>query len=184
MTLTITGRHFKVPEADRADIRQKMRVLERVLNNNAVSGACVVGRERQVFVCEVSVHTRSGHSLHAMGRHVLLGGAVAAAVDKVSLQAKRLSTRWKAKRRDRTAQVVDRPQLPPSPTAALPPVTIPKVVRSRGYDARPMTVADAALELASSPAPVLVFRQASSAQVAVLFRRPDGAFGLIETDNG
>ncbi|MCC7007824.1 MAG: HPF/RaiA family ribosome-associated protein [Acidobacteria bacterium] len=178
MTFTITGRHLKVSEPARTEIRQKMRALERVLNDNAVSATCVLLQERQMVVCELSVHARGGHRLHAVGRHALVVGAAAAAVDKLVPQARRLTERWKAKRRDRTAQPVAEK---PAPEPALPPVTVPKVVRSRGYTARPLTVADAALELASSQAPVLVFRHATSDSLAVLFRRADGAFGLIET---
>jgi putative sigma-54 modulation protein len=179
MKLTITGRHLTVPEADRTELRRKLRSLERVLNSNAVSATVVVARERQAIACDLTVHARGGHMLHAEGRHALISGAVAAAVAKLTPQAKRLVDRWKSKRRDRSTQITEPP--PSAPT--LPPVTVPKVIRNRGYAARAMTVADAALELAGSEAQVLVFRHAVSENVAVIFRRPDGAFGLIETTN-
>lgn len=177
MTLTITGRRLKVPAIDQADIRQKMRSLDRILNSHAVSAACVISEERQQFVCELSIRATGDRTLHAVGRHAAIAGAVAAAVDKLAPQAKRLTDRWKAKRRDRSLQVTE--PLPRVP--ALPPVTVPKVVKVRGYAPKAMTVAEASLELASSQGAVLVFTQATTGCVSVLFRRPDGAFGLIET---
>jgi ribosome hibernation promoting factor len=45
-----------------------------------------------------------------------------------------------------------------------------------------MNVEDAVLELSAGGRPFLVFRQAASERIAVLFRRPDGHFGLIEPE--
>jgi putative sigma-54 modulation protein len=177
MTLTITGRHLKVSASDRSEIRQKVDTLDRLLNSHAVSAACVLLHEGQGVVCELTVHARGGRLLHAVGRHARLHGAVAAAVDKLTPQAKRLTERWKAKRRDRTARVSE---VAPKATA-LAPVTVPKVVRSRSYVPKVMTVADAALDLAAGQAPLLVFRHATSENISVVFRRVDGTFGLIET---
>jgi hypothetical protein len=44
-----------------------------------------------------------------------------------------------------------------------------------------MTVDDAALALDRGAEPFLVFRRSASDAVAILFRRPDGHFGLIDT---
>ena len=48
--------------------------------------------------------------------------------------------------------------------------------------AKPMSVEEALLQVRASRESVLIFRNADSQQVAVLFRRADGRFGLIEEE--
>src|SRR6185503_6543312 len=99
MKLTVTGRHLVVSEADREEIASKVKHLDRILNDSAVSAACALTRERQTVVCELTVHARGNHMLHGVGRHRLIGVAAAQAVTKVSQQALRLADRWKTRRK-------------------------------------------------------------------------------------
>lgn len=179
MKLIVTGRRLTVSESDRAEIAAKVGHLDRILNSSAVSAQCVIGREKLAIVCELTVHVRGGHMLHGLGRHARLATAVSLAVTKVEQQAKRLTGRWKGKRRDGAGPVEAATSEPPR--AAEEP-RAPKVIRAKGYEAKPMTVADAAMLLASSANTVLVFRHAVSGAVNVLYRRPDGHLGLIEPE--
>ncbi len=97
----VTGRHLTVSEGGRQNIRRKLRRLERVLNDSAVSAQCVVARERAEFVCELTVHARGDHVLHGVARHGRLPTAVNAVVHKVGRQARRLADRWKTRRKSR-----------------------------------------------------------------------------------
>jgi len=176
MKLTVTGRHVAVTEAIRTDITKKMGRLHRVLNNSAVSGQCVVSRERQSFICELTVHVSGDHMLHAVGRDTRLAVAVSQAVEKVDQQAHKVADRWKTRKRANGSG----PRRVAAPEAETG--VTPRVVRSRDYAIKPMNVEDAVLELSAGGRPFLVFRQAASERIAVLFRRPDGHFGLIEPE--
>jgi putative sigma-54 modulation protein len=55
-------------------------------------------------------------------------------------------------------------------------------VRTTRYSVKPMTVEEAALELEGQKASFLVFRDANTEAVNVLYRRADGQFALIEPD--
>ncbi|HXU88973.1 MAG TPA: HPF/RaiA family ribosome-associated protein, partial [Methylomirabilota bacterium] len=147
------------------------------LNDSAVSAQCIVGRERQQFVVELTVHARGDHMLHGVGRHPRLPSAVVAAVEKVSQQAARLSDRWKTRRR--TSRPVRAAALIAEP---VPEVRGPRVVRSRTQAVKPMSLDDALLTLSGSQQNFLVFRNAESDAVGILYRRPDGDFGLIEPE--
>jgi putative sigma-54 modulation protein len=195
MTLTVTGRHLTVSETTRADIARRLQRLRRVLNDSAVSSQCILARESQVFVCEMTLHARGDHMLHAVGRHARLPAAVASAVEKVSQQAHKLSDRWKTRRRGGPART-------PAPPAPLPPpvpalaagaatrertqprrqANGPRVIRTRPESIKPMNLDDAVLALQEGDRPFLVFRQAPSETMAILYRRPDGHFGLIEPE--
>jgi putative sigma-54 modulation protein len=188
MKLTVTGRHFVVSDATRKLIAEKLDHL-RVINNAIHSAQCTLSREQQLVVCELTVHASGDHVLHGVGSHAQIGPAVSAAVAKVKTQATRLADRWKSRRRSgagksaampEPAAVPDRARTRPKPQETAE--TAPRVIRSRGAALKPMSVDDAILALSSAPNPFLVFRQASSENVAILFRRPDGNYGLIEPE--
>ncbi|HYN08639.1 MAG TPA: ribosome-associated translation inhibitor RaiA [Vicinamibacterales bacterium] len=185
MKLSVTGRHVAVSDAVREGISSKVRRLDRVLNDSAVSAQCVIARERQLFVCELTVHARGDHMLHAVARHARLPSAVTAAVDKVGQQAARLSDRWKTRRRTSRPARAAALGVEPAPERSGPLDSArgaPRVVRSRLRAVKPMSLDDALLALSDAQQNFLVFRRAESDAVAILYRRPDGDFGLIEPE--
>ena len=75
------------------------------------------------------------------------------------------------------------------PTAIPPPdVNSPspefKVVKTEKFHAQPLSVADAIVQLNLRHEPFLVFRHDTDGRVAVVYKREDGAYGLIETPTG
>ena len=99
MKLNVTGRHVTVSQTTRQTLDRKLRRIDRVLQERAISAQCILARERADHICELTVHARGDHLLHAVGRHARLPGALADAVDKVTLQAQKLSDRWKTRRK-------------------------------------------------------------------------------------
>jgi putative sigma-54 modulation protein len=180
MKLIVTGRQLAVTDPIRQDIDKRFRKLERRLNDSAVSGQCVVGKEKRGFSCEMTVHARGDHILHAVGRHAQLSAAVGAAAQKIEQQAHKLADRWKRRRKGspRGAEVAPAPDLPP----AEPPAAGPRVIRARSAAIRPMSLDDAVLALSAGERPFLVYRDTGSDALAILFRRPDGNYGLIEAE--
>jgi putative sigma-54 modulation protein len=59
-----------------------------------------------------------------------------------------------------------------------------QVVRTEKFHAQPMSVADAIVQLNLLHEPFLVFRHDTDGRVAVVYKREDGAYGLIETPTG
>ncbi len=132
-------------------------------------------RRRQV---EVSVRSPR-LTLTAAEEGVDIAKSLAAVIDRLTRQAQRHVGRVRetTRRRRETALwngVVE-------PTAA-PSEGARRVVRSQRFFAKPMTVDDAALEVASSADGLLVFRDAATSRLNVLYRRKDGTLGLIEPD--
>ncbi len=57
-----------------------------------------------------------------------------------------------------------------------------RIIRARRYAVKPMSVDEAALEVGDGRDAFLVFRNAATDAINVLFRRPDGNLGLIEPE--
>lgn len=183
MTLTVTGRHIELSASIRQQIQAKFAKLQRLLNDSAVSAQCIVDKERQGIVCEVTLHARGDHMLVGIGKHERLLSAVGAAIDKVAQQANRLTDRWKTRRRagQRIADIPERVAATEAKASAAKSSTPSPVVRARRYAVKSLSVTDAATKLAT--AAFLVFRQADNGRLAVVFRRPDGKVGLIDPEN-
>ena len=73
----------------------------------------------------------------------------------------------------------------PAPTSGeTGPIPEFKVVKTEKFHAQPMSVADAIVQLNLTHEPFLVFRRDEDDGIAVVYRREDGAYGLIETQAG
>ena len=126
MTLTVTGKQVNITDGTREQVARKLRRITRRLNDSIVSVQCVLTVERQLAVCEMTLHARGDHMLHGIGRHTAMRGAIAAAVEKVEAQAQKLADKWKTRRK--TRQPVTRP----SGRAAAPAPAAPAKRRTRG----------------------------------------------------
>jgi putative sigma-54 modulation protein len=179
MKLIVTGRHLTVSDSIRNDIGRKLRKLERLLGDSAVSAQCILGRDGNQSICELTVHARGDHMLHGVGRHARMPAAVTAAVDKVQQQAQKLKGRWKSRRRSAAPASVTTPSAAGPARAGETPA---RVIRARPAGAKPMSVDDAILALAVEKRPFLVFRDATSDDLAIIYKRPDGHYGLVEPE--
>ncbi|MCW5801896.1 MAG: ribosome-associated translation inhibitor RaiA [Deltaproteobacteria bacterium] len=70
------------------------------------------------------------------------------------------------------------------PHAAAGPAPEFKVIKKEDFQAKPMSVADAIVQLNLTHEAFLVFRLDTDGRVAVVYKREDGAYGLIETPTG
>jgi putative sigma-54 modulation protein len=83
-----------------------------------------------------------------------------------------------------TPESVEAPP-PPQSAKAAPPAQAaapqPKIVKSSKFYAKPMTTAEAVMQMNLLENEFLVFMNSSTMTVAVIYRRKDGNIGLIET---
>ena len=56
----------------------------------------------------------------------------------------------------------------------------PRIIAARRYSVKPMTAEEAALRISSKADQFVVFRDADTDRLGVLYKRKDGNFGLIE----
>ena len=205
MRLELTGRHITITPSIRTMVEAQLAAVLRMLNDSAVSAKVALTKDKTRVHAELTLHARGEHFLHgeATGRdaQTALGGAVA----KVDRQVQRLKNKWsKGKRQGLSAAKAA--EAPPRParggkgasvrgagapagaaasTSPRPPAAETralKIIRARRYEVRPMSVDEAAMEVVDGADAFLVFRNAATDTINVLFRRPDGNLGLIEPE--
>ena len=185
MRLDITGRHIEVTPALRQLITTRLKTLERVLNDAAVSALVIVAKEKYRHRVEMVIHARGDHTLSGNGEGNSWPLAIRQASQKIEHQAQKLKGKWEnrkrkgAGRRGTRALDATAPQTGDGGVANAPP---PRIVRATRYAVKPMSIEDAALRLDDAADTFLVFRNADDDALSILYRRKDGNLGLIEPD--
>ena len=193
MRLELTARHFTLTATLRILVEQRLARAFRPLNDSVVSAQIVITREKARFHAEVTLHVRGEHFLHgeATGRDAQT--ALSASIDKIDRQLGTLKGKWtEGKRRAispaKAASAAPRPQRGAAMFGTGLAQRDPdgagqiRIIRARRYAVKPMSVDEAALEVGDGRDAFLVFRNSTTEEINVLFRRPDGNLGLIEPE--
>jgi ribosome hibernation promoting factor len=174
MKIEFTGRQTGVPDEVRQLAERKLSKVGKLLPS-LTRAHVILSADKHRQVAEVSVHSRQ-LDLTAVDVSNDPRLSVSGAIEKLLRQAQR----QRAKRRERKG--AESPRLTPVAPEPAGDGQGPRVVRSRRVAVRPMTIEEAALEMGGRTDGVLVFRDAATERVSVLFRRRDGNLGLIEPE--
>lgn len=185
MRLELTGKGIDITAGIRQLVDKRLARIERLLGKAMVSAQCVLSKQKYLNRVDLTVHAAGDHVFHGAGEGRNWPAAMTMASDKVMQQSKTLKDKWKDKRRAQPKDTAPSraskgtKRAPAADTAASSPA--PRIRKMR-YPVKPMTGDEAAAALAESTAGFLIFRNARTESVAVMVRRPDGTFGLIETE--
>lgn len=191
MRIEFTGRQMEVGVELRRLAERKLAKLQRSLPE-IDHVHVVLSTDRNHQSAEVSL--RSPHlSLVASEQH----GDVALALTRVLARLQRQAERHLGKLRQRKRRAParatalwsgvlrdggERPEGTAPDGAGHDGDVRPRIVRSRRFLVKPLSLEEAVLELSTSDEGVVVFREARSERVHVLYRRRDGSLGLIEPE--
>ena len=178
MRLDITGRHVEITAPLRQLIDRRLAKLSRLLNDSAISANIVLTKEKYRHVAEIVIHARGDHMLRGIGIGNAWHLSMRQASEKIEQQAQKLKSKWAERKRRGSGARIVRPAA--TEEAQAPPT---RVVRASRYAVKPMSVEDAALRVESGPDTFLVFRNADTDAVSILYRRKDGNLGLIEPES-
>jgi putative sigma-54 modulation protein len=173
MKIEFTGRQTDIADDVRRLAERKLQKVGKLLPS-LTRAHVILAADKHRQVAEVSVHSRQ-LDLAAVEVTTNPRLSVAGAIDKLLRQAQR----QRAKRRGRKGP--DSPRLA-APAAERGGDGAPRVIRTRRAAVKPMTLDEAALEMEGRGDGVLVFRDARTERVSVLFRRKDGHLGLVEPE--
>ena len=176
MTFEYTGRHVEVTPAIRRHVEEQFRKLTPIFDGNNVPVHVILAVEKNRQTGEVIVHWLE-HTLKAANTNADMYMALSRAIGKIEKQALKLKKK-----------IIDRKHNSPKASTAAgnpddqvkaAPAPV-RIINARRYSVKPMTAEEAALDLSSKPDSFIVFRDADTNRVGVLYKRQDGNFGLIE----
>ena len=184
MTLRVSGKNMDIGEVLRGQIAMRVEQAVKRYFDGGFGGYAVVEREGTAFRTHCSLHLDTGVDLQASA----IAHDPYASADISSERIEKRLRRYKRKLKER------RPASPPAASRRGPlrrargdrdgrrgSGRISAGGRRRGESAAAtLSVGDAAAELDSSGAPVLVFRHATSGRINVVYRRLDGHIGWVD----
>ena len=179
MRLELTGKGITVTAGLRQLVNKRLQRVERLLGRSLVSVQCVLSQQKYVHRADLTVHAAGDHYFNGVGEARSWSVAMTSAVEKVMQQAGTLKDKWKDRRRADAKKAAPREVR----ETREPGIAVPaRRIRKMRYPVKPMTVDEAAGLLQDNGDAFLVFRNARTESVSVVFRRSDGNVGLIETE--
>jgi putative sigma-54 modulation protein len=176
MEFEYTGRHVDVTPALRAHVEDHFQKLEHIFTDTTARAHVIIEVEKNRQIGEVLVHWRE-HTLTATDTNADMYLALTRAIAKIEKQALKLKKKIIDRKQGakRVSAVAPEPdgQVEASPRP-------PRIIAARRYIVKPMTAEEAALRLSEESDQFLVFRDADTNRVGVIYQRKDGNYGLIE----
>jgi len=182
--IEITGRHIDITPAIRDFTEDKLRKLERWIDE-IIETHVVLSVEKHRHIAEIVLRART-HTFTGTDATGDMYASIGNAADKIEKQARRVKDKVAGRRKHAR---------PPSRVPQREAMTRgeesdgdgagerePRIIRVPVDTKKPMSIEDAALVLSETDQEFLVFRDARSQRISVIYRRRDGHLGLIEPD--
>jgi putative sigma-54 modulation protein len=179
MRLDITGRHVEITPSLRQLIDRRLARLGRVLNDSAISAQVILTQEKYRRLSEVVVHARGDRTLRGKGEGSTWAVSLKESSEKIEQQAQKVKGKWEERKRRAAGTRATAAEQEPQ---TLPSAPERRIVRATRYAVKPLSIDDAALQIEAAGETFLVFRNADSDAVSIIYKRRDGNLGLIEPD--
>lgn len=174
MQITVTFRHVDPTPALRSYAEEKLTRMTRKYLRRPIDAHVILAVAKQRHVAEITL--QADHvSMFAKETTHDLYSAIDLAMEKIEHQAQKLKARRSDRKGAGTARAAG-----PADDGAEPARVAPRVVATRRVPGKPISVEDALGRLERSADEFLVFTNAADQRLAVLYRRKDGRFGLIQ----
>jgi ribosome hibernation promoting factor len=174
--LQVKGRNLEVTDAIRSYAQEKLGKLDRQLHDpTRVELELMVERNPSIAenqIAEATIWTK-GPILRARESSHDMKASIDQLVEKLERQVTRYREKRQRKGSRRDGVVANEPPGIPVEGEAV-------IVKSKQFAVKPMTAEEAVLQLELVGHDFFVFRNADSGDVNVVYRRRDGAYGLIE----
>ena len=180
MTVDITGRHIEITEPIRKFATDRLERLRGIIDEVMEAHFILTVEKHQRHIAEVNIKTR--HDFHH-GEEVStdMYTSIAAVLDKIEKQI----LRSKGKKVDAEAAQRasgDRCRLRLWKSEEAIGEKLPRIIRTHEVAAKPLSIDDAAVEVDESASGFLVFRNADTQRLNVVYKRKDGNIGWIEPE--
>jgi len=171
MKIKIAGRHTIVSPTLRDYVIEKTEALERYFDR-IVSVDVVLSVEKERQIADFHAHLTNRKRINAREESTDMYASIDKAIDRLKRQLMKF--------KDQLQEVKDRSSVDVQSDESGNGIPGKRIVRSEAYFQKPMTAEEAALQLEAIDKEFLVFVDVETDLIAIIYRRRDGNFGLIE----
>ena len=199
MEIIVSGRHLDLSDALRTRVAGQLDVIAHKYFDHALEAQVTFGRARSFFTCDINVHAGRGLTLRGEGEAADANSAFDDAAEHIAKRLRRYRRRVNGHARELAYQrspdgaiprarpetareyiLLETEDGPNEP--ALPGIadTYATVVAESPTSIERLTVGDAVMRMDLADTTVLMFRNAVSGELNVVYRRRDGHLGWID----
>lgn len=172
MNIKVTGKNIEITDAIRQYVEDKADRLAKFENaNTELNVVCSVEREEQIVELQLS---HNGDFVKIEERNNDLYASIDLALDRLERQMRKDKEKKADKNKEASLKDKFLNMISSSTTKEEGEIT-----KTKCYEIKPLSLEDAKLKLSSSDDMFLVFIDASSKEVNVLYKRNDSTFGLV-----
>jgi len=181
--IKVTGRHVSITEAIKTYAESKIENIHldypRIMEAHAILDV-----EKHRHFAEVVLHCSNHITIEASEECDDMYAAIDGVVAKVARQMRKFKTKLLRNHRPRGKDIKHLEEKVLFLDAAFEEVAEaePQVIKTERYPVKPMFVDEAVLQLEMSARQFVVFLNAKTEQVSILYRRKDASYGLIEPE--
>jgi putative sigma-54 modulation protein len=181
MQFAVTFRHMEPTDALKSYARERMERVRKYLPD-PIACHVVLSTERHNHRIDVSFQLHNGLSIAGHETTENMYSSIDLCIAKIERQVRKYKGKLEGMRA-RPHHVVALPWSHSIIDEAFHELNEMNgnVVKTEKFHAQPMSVADAIVQLNLLHEPFLVFRHDTDGRVAVVYKREDGSYGLIET---
>ncbi|MEQ8279193.1 MAG: ribosome-associated translation inhibitor RaiA [Deltaproteobacteria bacterium] len=178
MKCSVTFRHMKASDPIREYAEEKVDKITKLIDRGG-EAQVVLSVEKHLHVAHIELLTDGSLRMRGIDKSEDMYASIDAAVERIVRQVKRYREKIKS---HRESSSIGR-ELPHQVLAVEEKdeqVEIPQIVRQETIVAKEMNVDEAVMKMDLLNSDFLVFTNAISHHVNVVYRLPDGQYGLIE----
>jgi ribosomal subunit interface protein len=185
MTIQVTGKNLDVGEALRSYVQERVGHSVGKFLGRDPSGHVRIEKEHGEFRTNCTIHLWQGMSLEAHGVAAEAYQSADLACERLEKRVRRYKRRLKGHGgtesvRKETPAVSYVIQAPRDDREASDDEASPVIIAESTTVVHEMTVSDAVMQMDLADQPFIVFRNAKSGQINVVYRRDDGNIGWVD----
>jgi len=185
MKTNLTARNLELSDRLRSQIEQKLRRLDRITHDLAEADVEIIANASRANdsaqVAEVTLRN-NGEVLRSTASGATPMAALNIVIDKLERQVVRTKERPRSVRERHHEEATDVLSREAAKTVdrRVAPADGPSIVKMKRFDMLPMFEEDAIAQMEELGHAFFVFLDAETEQIAVVYRRSDGNYGLIQ----
>ena len=190
MQITVSGKQVDLSDSLRARVEQQLDTITGKFFDHALEAHVTFSRARSFFTCDINVHAGRGLTVRGEGEAADANAAFDDAAEHIAKRLRRYRRRVNDHARDTAHRERPEParhyvlrQAEDEPAAAhgdTQAVTYATVVAETPADIARLSVSDAVMRMDLADQQVLMFRNSTSGELNVVYRRSDGHIGWID----
>lgn len=191
MQITVSGKQVELSDALRTRVSDHLDLISNKYFDHALEAHVTFSRARSFFTCDINVHAGRGLTLRGEGEAADANAAFDDAAEHIAKRLRRYRRRVNEHARDTANR--ERPEaarqyiLRQEDNAAAPAanggaavVAYATVVAEQLTEISLLSVGEAVMRMDLADQPVLMFRNSTSGELNVVYRRSDGNVGWID----